>query len=310
MEGPMNSKKVFRIGTLLAVAGIGGYTLSLALDHFPSFYGPEREFRRLLSEDSKVAAEWKDAAENSSQEKMAQWRPRVEQLKKKFQDFIQRHPEDARAMLAYANLLDDLKRPDEAITWLEKAMAADAHNARVCNNLANHYGETGRAEKALRYYDKAIELEPSNALFRCNWATCCVQFRAEATAVYGWDIPEIFRRCLDQYRRARDLAPKDFTYSSAYAETFSMVPRADLKEAHAAWRYCLGQSLSWEQRQRVFCQLSLVNMRLEQFDESRFWIGKIDEKRRTALRRALERKLAVVEAGASGPAPSFPLVEK
>ncbi len=256
------------------------------------FGGTEKNFQRLLEQDGTWAWHAENGTANTSHGAAAQQWWRQWRLESAFKKFLSDHPNHARAMVAYANFLTDSGRHDEAIEWLGKAIVADPKLAVAYNNLANFYGEFGRPQDALHYYQTAFTLEPDNPLYRFNWATTCYLFRTDARAVYGWDKSEIFRRCLTQYRTARDLAPENYGYASAYAETFFMAPDPDWQEAYVAWQFCLDQELDAETRQRTYSHIALVCMKMGRLDEAKQWLEKMDAAEVQGLRSVRERKLA------------------
>jgi tetratricopeptide (TPR) repeat protein len=216
----------------------------------------------------------------------------MRRLEGDYHRFLNNHPQHARALVAYGDLVYDQGREEEAIRWWEKAIAVDPREAYAYNEIANHYGHYGQADKALRYYEKAIELAPTEPIFRFNWATTCQLFRNESQAVYGWNTDEIFRHSLEQFRSARDLAPRDFGMSSTYAETFYVMPKPDWHEAYEAWQFCLNQPLDDRQRQFVYGYLARVCVRLGRNEEARVWVAKMTGSEQESVRRAIERKIA------------------
>lgn len=220
----------------------------------------------------------------------------VERLEHSYRRFLAQHPGHVRAMVAFGSFLDDTGRGDEAMRWWEKALVVDPRAASAYNNIANHYGHTGRAGDALRYYAKAIALAPDEPMFRFNWAVTCSLFRNETHAVYGWDAAEIFRRSMAQLRAARDMAPLEFSYAKAYAEEFYLVPQPDWTEARVAWKVCLGLASDDEQKQAVYCHLARVSIRMKDAEEARLWLTKVESGQFESLRRALERQLAQLDA--------------
>jgi tetratricopeptide (TPR) repeat protein len=253
----------------------------------------DAQFRDLLREDDALSARVEQGSET-------QWH----RLDAKYRAFLRDNPKHVRAMIAYGSFLYDRQHEEEAVKWWEKAIATDARAAHAYNNLANHYTHNGRAADALRIYEKAFTLDPAEPMFRFNWATACVMFRTDARQVYGWDTDEIFRRGLEQFRKARDLAPGDFQFSSAYAETFYMMKQPDWVEAYAAWKFCLDQPLAEEQRQRVFGHLARISMHLVRYDEAKSWLAKMTADGNHPLRQTLERKLAQLTAGTATPSES------
>src|SRR6266699_719662 len=83
-------------------------------------------------------------------------RKRFEPVRKAYDDFVTRHPKNARARVAYASFLGDIHDEDGAFDQLEKARALDATDPAVWNNLANYHGHYGPVAKAFDYYAKAI----------------------------------------------------------------------------------------------------------------------------------------------------------
>jgi tetratricopeptide (TPR) repeat protein len=261
----------------------------------------EQQFRFLLSRGDELRAQNDQFNARTPPAVIERWKAQMRRLDGDYQHFLNDHSRHARAMVAYGGLLDDQDREHEAMQQWEKAIAADPHEAYAYNDLANHYGHNGQAEKALRYYQKAIDLAPTEPIFRFNWATTCQLFRNESLKVYGWNKDEIFRHCLEQFRSARDLAPQDFDLSSAYAETFYQMPTPDWPEAYNAWQFCLHQPLDDRNRQFVCANLARVCIRLGRYDEARQWESNLSTSEQESVRRAIERKIAELTKPASPP---------
>lgn len=257
----------------------------------------ERQFRFLLSRGEELQAQADNPGTDSPS--AAQLRTLQRRLENEYRHFLSDHPRHTRAMVAYGSLLYDQGREEEAVDWWKKAIAIDPREAYAYNSIAGHYGHDGHAADALKLYDKAIELEPTEAIFRFNWATTCVMFRNESHAVYGWTKEEIFQRSLEQFRKARDLAPQNFELASTYAETFYMMPKPDWQEAYAAWKYCLNQPFNDSQRQLVYTHLARVSMRLGRYDEAKEWTSKLTNPGPGSLRPLLERRIAEGSKAAS-----------
>ena len=255
----------------------------------------ERQFRFLLSRGEELQAQ----VDTVSPANAARWKAQMHRLEGDYKRFLNEHPLHTRAMVAYGSLLYDQQREEEGMRWWEKAIAIDPNEAYAYNALANDYGHNGHADKALRYYQKAIDLVPTEPIFRFNWATTCQMYRNESKAVYGWNKEEIFQHALEQFRQARDLVPQDFGMASTYAETFYMVPKPDWQEAYAGWQFCLKQPLDEGERQHVYANLARVCNRMGRNDEARQWLSKLTDNGQSSVRRSLERKI-VEQATAAG----------
>ena len=228
-------------------------------------------------------------------------RARLRRVEAEYRQFLSDHPEHVRATVAYGGFLRDSQREDEAIVWWNKAIAIDLNCAMAYDNIAEVYGSTGRAAEALRLHQKAYELDPTEPVYRLNWANTCVLYRTDAHKVYGWDTDKIFRRSLEQFRKARDLAPQDFQFSSAYAESFYLMKVPDWQEMYEAWKYCLDQPLQTNDLQRVYSHLARACLHLSRFDEAKTWLTKMDAPEVQALRETLERNLSERTAGKPPP---------
>lgn len=250
----------------------------------------ERRFRFLLARGEELHAQFDTLSPESPPASEARLRAQQRRLENGYRHLLSDHPRHTRAMVAFGSLLYEDGREDEGIRWWEKAITLDPREAYAYNNIANHYGHYGRAAEALKLYDKAIELEPTEPIFRFNWATTCVSFRNESHEVYGWTKDEIFQHSLEQFRKARDLEPQNFELATTYAETFYTMPQPDWAEAYAAWKFCLDRPLDDGERQFVYTHLARVCIRREHYDEAKEWTAKLTGN--NPVRRGLERRLA------------------
>jgi Flp pilus assembly protein TadD len=261
-----------------------------------------RRFHKLLTDDYRLTQQAQQARESGSPVAWTKLRLQMARQEAAYKRFLADHPTHARAMVVYGNFVYDDGRTREALDLWQKAIAIDPANALAYNNLASHYLENGRAADALRYYQKAVELEPHRAIYHFNWATAASLYREDTKAVYGWDTKEIFRRSLEQFRVARELSPQEFGFAKAYAEEYYRTVIAgnapDWAEAYNAWSYCLNQALTEADRQTVYGNLARVCMRLERLAEARMWIDKMTLAEMHQVRSSLDRKLTRLAATA------------
>src|SRR3990172_1417886 len=82
-------------------------------------------------------------------------RARLEPVRKAYEDFIASHPNHAGVRLAYGSFLHDLGDEEAGEAQVEKARELDPKNPAAWNNLANHYGHSGKVKTAFEYYAKA-----------------------------------------------------------------------------------------------------------------------------------------------------------
>jgi len=258
-------------------------------------------YRKLLTDDDALIQDLDQLSGSRSKLTQSMLRARTRRVEAEYRQFLSEHPKHVRAMVAYGGFLDDFQRTDEALGWWNKAIAVDPNCAAAYNDIGGVYGSNGRAAEALRMHQKAYELDPTEPVYRLNWANTCILYRTDSHNVYGWDTDEIFRRSLEQLRRARDLAPEDFEFSSAYAESFYLMKNPDWQQMYAAWQYCLGQPLQDADRQRVYGHLARACIHLNRFDQAESWLAKMDAPEIQWLRKILERNLSQRAAGKPPP---------
>ena len=188
----------------------------------------------------------------------------ISSLETSFRGFLAAHPTHVRAMSTFGNFLEEIGKQDDACTWWSKAVSLSRKNPDLLNNLANYYGHNGEAARAIRLYEEAIRLNPTEAVYHFNLGNMYYLFRKEAQQIHGWDLDQTFREALVQFRGARDLEPNNFEYATAYAETFYGVnflqQRIAWDEALKAWQYCLNMKLDSGQKDYVKVHLVRLNL--------------------------------------------------
>lgn len=74
------------------------------------------------------------------------------------------HPDESRASALLAKCCANLGLLDEAVAWCERAQAIDKLDAGLCCLLADIHQQQGDEDRAMRALQRALYLEPDNAL--------------------------------------------------------------------------------------------------------------------------------------------------
>lgn len=262
----------------------------------------EKEFRKIMLEDDKAHQEidkWiRDSQafeEKGAGSPAATLNARIEQrqkeIKKLYEDFIEKHPKHAQARVAYASFLNDTPDEEGSAKQLEKALELDPKDPAIWNNLANYYGHRSPVKKAFEYYAKAIELNPKEPVYFQNFATTVYLFRQDAMEFYNISETEVFDKALDLYRKAIQLSPNDFVLHSDYAQSFygTKPPRYD--EGLKAWEEALKVVNDDVERQGVFIHLARCKINLGKFDEAQKDLNAITNQMYLGLKEKLQKKL-------------------
>ena len=99
-----------------------------------------------------------------------------------------KNPKDPAVPLRLANFLYDQKQYDKAIEWYQRALELDPKNIDARTDLGTAYFYTGRPQDALREYDKVLKIDPRHEQTLLN--TIVVNLKGTqdfAAAQKAWD---------------------------------------------------------------------------------------------------------------------------
>ena len=277
----------------------------------------EKEYQKLLEDDDAAQVEVDQWIKQNQkfQDKGAgleaamlkgRIQKRFEPVKQSYEGFLKRHPDHARARLAYGSFLNDIGEEQDAETQCEKARELDPKNPAAWNNLANHYGHSGPVTKAFEYYAKAIEIEPTESLYYQNFATTVYLFRRDATNYFKISEQQVFDKALALYRKALELDSDNFLLATDFAQTYYGIkppksgdPETDRKaaqklsdEALAAWGTALKLARDDVERQGVLIHFARIQINSGRFDEARRHLNGVTNEMFNTTKRLLTKKLA------------------
>jgi tetratricopeptide (TPR) repeat protein len=235
---------------------------------------------------------------------------RIEQrfapVKKAYEEFLGRHPDHARARLAYGSFLNDIHEEDAAMQQWEKAREADPKNPAAWNNLANYYGHNGPVSNSFTYYAKAIELDPTESTYYFNLATTVYLFRRDATNFYRIGEQQVFEKAMGLYRKALELDPTNFVLATDYAQSYygfdpklsgnaeqdRKIKQKHFEDAIAAWQQAFKLAGDDIERQGVLMHYARLQINADRFDEARRNLDAITNDMFKVTKQNLMKKLA------------------
>jgi len=217
-----------------------------------------------------------------------------------YEDFLKRHPDHARARLAYGSFLNDIKDEEGAREQWEKARQLDPKNPAAWNNLANYYGHNGTIFKAFDYYAKAIELNPAEPIYYHNFAITVYLFRKDAKEHFRINEQQVFDKAMGLYARALMLNPQDFLLASDVAQTFYGITPLRTNDALLAWNYALQIARDDVEREGVFIHFARVKGMAGRFDEARRHLAAVTNAMYADLKNRVLRNLEYKESEAKG----------
>ncbi len=270
----------------------------------------EKEFHKLTANDDIALAEvdaWIRENEQFAQKGggitaevlNARIRARFAPLKQAYEDFLARHPEYARARLAYGSFLEETKDEEGAVEQYEKARQTDPKNPAAWNQLANYFGHRGPIKKAFEYYAKAIELDPTEAVYYQNLGTTVYLFRKDAREYYDIEEQQVFTKALALYQQARKFDPDNFALAQDVAQTYYGIRPVRTEEALIAWTNALKIATTDIEKEGVHLHLARFKLNADRFAEAHQHLDLVTNVLYTDLKNRLLRNLKEHEGKAA-----------
>lgn len=272
----------------------------------------EKAYRRLLQIDD-AAAEAIDTLIREADAKGEQTdapglQTKVDALIAKvdaaYKEFFSKYPDHSRARIAFGSFLNDTDREFEAREQWERAARLDPKNPAVFNNLAGNYGHRGPVTNAFRMYEKAIELDPKEPVYYRNFATVVFLFRRDVMQHYGiTNEQQVFDKSLDLYRKAADLAPRDFHIAADLAQTYYGIKPPRYSDAIAAWRKAYELAGDDLEREGVRVHLARILVQAARFAEARSELTRVTNVNYQEIKRRIEKTMETKISGTNAPTP-------
>ncbi|HUB87230.1 MAG TPA: hypothetical protein VMB22_05015 [Verrucomicrobiae bacterium] len=216
----------------------------------------------------------------------------LDSIRKEYEDFLQRYPNDARGHLAYGSFLNEIGDEDTAAAQIEIAARLDPKNPAAWNNLANYYGEHGPLTNAFADYAKAIDLNPDEPVYYQNLATMVYLYRKDAEKYYGLSEQQIFDKALALYQKAVRLDPDNFPLATDYAETYYGIRPLRTNDALVAWTNALKIARNDVEREGVYIHLARIKTLAGLYNEARAQLDAVTNSNYADLKKLLERNIA------------------
>jgi tetratricopeptide (TPR) repeat protein len=262
----------------------------------------EQELQKLMADDDAAQAEvdkWiRDNSDFYAQgagvpkdELNRRIMERFAPIRKGYEDFLRRYPNNAHGYLAYGSFLNDIGDEEGSMAQSEKSRQLDPKNPAAWNNLANYYGENGPITNAFIYYAKAIELNPAEPVYYQNLATTVYLFRKDAREFYHITEPEVFDKALALYQQAMKLDPDNFPLATDYAQSYYGIRPLRTNDALVAWSNALQIARDEVEREGVYIHLARIKIYTGQFAEARAQLDAVTNGALTDMKRRLERSL-------------------
>jgi tetratricopeptide (TPR) repeat protein len=297
------------LGALVAAGQLPAATnLAVAPTNPPPATAPaaddpvEKEYKKIMEADDAAQAEvdqWirdNDAAVAKgagvpTADMRRRIRDRFAPIRTAYEDFIQRHPDHARARVAFGSFLNDIQDEQGAQEQWEKALALNPKDPAVLNNLANLYGHVGPVKKSFEYYAKAIELNPREPVYYDNFGTTVFLFRKDAMEFYGITEQQVYDKALELYSKALKLDPANFPLASDVAQTYYGIKPLRLEDALKAWTNTLALAHDEVEREGVYLHFARLKLQADRFPEVRAHLAAVTNEMYAVLKNRISHNL-------------------
>ncbi len=177
----------------------------------------------------------------AAQTKVEDARKRFRVVRRAYEEFLSRYPNNARANTYYGELLyDRFGDHARAIQCWKLAEQLDRKLSLPLNDLAIHYCHYGQPDLGLKYFERAIELDPDNPDYLFNGAQFYLTLGPHVKRMHKWDNDRVYKEAMKFSKRAVELRPNDYELWEDYAVNFFAAENfgveADWKQAADVWR--------------------------------------------------------------------------
>jgi tetratricopeptide (TPR) repeat protein len=162
----------------------------------------------------------------------------------RFEEAVQKNPDDAESLSNLGQVLVKLGRTAEAVPHFERATTLNPDRWAYRFNLARGLGLLGQWSEAVASYEQAQRLFPDDYATTFNLALALQKMGDDAAAVV-------------QYRRAIELNPEDASFHVALAMSYDRLDKR--AEAIAAYSEFLKLSPSGPQADKVRARIAELN---------------------------------------------------
>jgi tetratricopeptide (TPR) repeat protein len=155
------------------------------------------------------------------------------------------------------------------------------------------------------YYQKAIDLSPSEPIYYQNLADAVFVYRKQAQEYYQLaDDQAVFNKSLEIYQNAVRLNPTNFVLATELANNYYGIKPTRTDDALNAWSNALKIAETPEQKEGVYLHLARFNLNAGRFAEAHRLLNSVTNAAFNDLKGRLSRNLAEREKEALTNSPS------
>jgi tetratricopeptide (TPR) repeat protein len=184
-------------------------------------------------------------------------------LSYRYDELISRDPHNINTLIFYGKFLRRIGKNDQANVMFVHADQLSPDIAVVKQQLGNFMAEEGNYPEAFKYYQKAIDLAPKEAVYHYGMGELIATFRDKFIADGEFSEKDADARTLSEFAKASELDPSNKDFAFRMGEAYYDVAVPDWNAVLEVWIAMSKRSdlTSYERdavrlhTARVFCEL-------------------------------------------------------
>ena len=156
-------------------------------------------------------------------------------LSYRYDELIARNPHNINTLILYGKFLRRIGKNDQANVMFVHADQLSPDIAVVKQQLGNYLAEEGNYDEALKYYRKAIDLAPKEAVYHYGMGELLATFRDKFAADGTFSSKDADAQSLAEFKKAAELDPENKDFSFRYGQAFFDVSESDWNVALSFW---------------------------------------------------------------------------
>jgi len=154
----------------------------------------------------------------------------------RYNELIARDPNNVETLILYGKFLRRLGKNEQADIMFTHADHVSPDIAVVKQQLGNYLAEEGNYSEALKYYQKAVDLAPGEAVYHYGMGELIATFRDKFAADGVFSEKDADDRSLAEFTKACELDPSNKDFAFRRGEAYYDVVQPDWNAALVAWK--------------------------------------------------------------------------
>ena len=211
--------------------------------------------------------------------------------------FLRTYPTFAPGYVTYGLLLGKVGMRRESAAIFLKANQLEPDIPIVKNQLGNYLAEEGEPIEAAGYFIAAVRLAPEEPLYHYQLASVMAEARAEFLKSGQWSREQLDRTMQEAFKRAADLAPKNFAFAYRYAQSFADLEVPNWDEALKVWGALEDQCSPGLEKETIRLQAANILIKQKKFDHARLLLATVTVEQLKEQKQKLVDQLPAAAAG-------------